>query len=115
MSRVFKHGEIHLVDFDPSVGHEFQKCRPAIIIQSNETIKKTNLITIMALTSNIKGKTCDDILIKKNDKNSLSIDSVIKVQTIHAFDKSRFIKFFGETSEEILRQIKTYLKKHFDL
>lgn len=56
MKFYFQYGEIYLVDFDPSVGHEFKKQRPAIIIQSNETIKKTNLITVMGLTSNVKGK-----------------------------------------------------------
>ena len=115
MKSIFKYGEIYLVDFDPSIGHEFQKCRPAIIIQSDETIRRTNLITIMALTSNVKGKTCDDILVKKDDRNSLSVDSVIKVQTIHAFDRSRFIKKMGEADHELMLRIKKYLKKHFDL
>ena len=29
-----KQGEIWMVDFDPSTGHEFQKQRPTIIIKS---------------------------------------------------------------------------------
>lgn len=38
-------GEIWIVEFDPSVGHEYQKTRPAIIITSNKKINwlKENL------------------------------------------------------------------------
>jgi len=33
-----KNGEIWLVDFDPSFGHEHQKVRPALVIESNPWI-----------------------------------------------------------------------------
>ena len=111
----FYYGAIWIVDFDPSVGHEYQKQRPAIIIQSDEKIKKTNLITVMALTSNIKGKREDDILIKKDHQNNLFSDSIAKVQAIHAFDKSRFLKKMGEANNETMKAIAEYLKQHFSL
>ena len=40
------YGDIFLVDFDPSTGHEFQKMRPAIVIESDEQIKKSNLMSV---------------------------------------------------------------------
>ena len=33
--RPFQRGHVWLVNFDPSVGHEYQKVRPALIIQQN--------------------------------------------------------------------------------
>ncbi len=30
-----KRGEIYLVSFDPTIGHEIKKTRPAVIIQNN--------------------------------------------------------------------------------
>lgn len=115
MSFNFKLGEIYLVDFDPSVGHEFKKQRPAIIIQSDNTLMKSNLVTVLALTSNIQNKLNNDILIKKNSKNKLFADSIIKVHTLHSFDKSRFIKKIGEANASTVSSIKSYLKNHFDL
>ena len=115
MRKTFKYGDIFLVDFEPSVGHEFKKKRPAIIIQSNETIETTNLITVIALTSNTKGKQSDDILVKKDSKNKLYLDSIVKVQAIHAFDKSRFAKKIGIAGEDTMGEISLYLRKHFGL
>ncbi len=110
-----KHGDIYLVDFNPSVGHEFQKERPAIVIQSDETLKSSNLITVMPLTSNLKNKRADDLLIKKSKKNSLFSDSIVKVEAIHAFDHFRFIRKIGEAESEIMDEIGNYLKKHFSI
>lgn len=115
MKRTLKYGEIFLVDFEPSIGHEYQKQRPAIIIQSNRTIPKTNLITVMAISSKIRNKQPDDILIKKDTENNLFTDSIAKAQAIHAFDKSRFIKKIGQADSKTLEEIAEYLKEHFNL
>jgi hypothetical protein len=32
-------GEIHLIQFDPSIGFEIQKSRPGLVIQSSFSIK----------------------------------------------------------------------------
>src|SRR2546427_11017487 len=45
-----RRGEIYLVHFDPTVGHEIQKTRPAVIIQ-NDVSNQYSLITIVAAIS----------------------------------------------------------------
>ncbi len=115
MNGNYKRGEIYLVDFDPGKGHEFQKQRPAVIIQSDKTIIRTSLITVMAVTSNIRGKRPGDIQIKKDRQNNLYTDSIAKAQAIHAFDKTRFMKKIGLLNPEKMEEIKSYLKIHFDI
>jgi len=108
-------GDIAWVNFDPSVGHEFQKKRPAIIIQSKEQLQKSNLVTIIPLTSNISNCEEDDILISVDGENHLKNDSVVKVYYITSFDSSRFIKKIGKINADKAFLIKLYLKKHFGL
>ena len=110
-----KFGDIVWVDFDPSIGHEYKFKRPAIIIQSKKQLQKTNLITIIPLTSNINNCMEDDILVLVDDNNNLRRDSVVKVSCITSFDYSRFNKVIGKISDEVIIKIKTYLKKHFDI
>lgn len=112
-----KQGEIWMVDFNPSKGHEFQKERPAIIISSNNVIKYSNLITVLPITSNTDYCLDDDIKITKDNDNRLFIDSIIKVCHISSFDKNngRFIKKIGIANDYISEQIKKYLIKHFDI
>lgn len=110
-----KYGEVHLVDFEPSTGHEYQKKRPAVVIQTTEQLRRSSLVTIMPLTSQTGKKLTEDILAKKDHTNRLFADSVIKVHCITSFDKTRFLKRIGVIDTQILEQIKEYLRIHFDL
>ena len=42
-----KRGQVYLVSFDPTVGKEIRKTRPAVILQ-NDTANRWSLITIVA-------------------------------------------------------------------
>lgn len=110
-----KQGEIWLVKYDPSIGHEFQKTRPAIILSSNSILKYANVVTAIAITSNSDSKISDDLELEKDDKNNLFSNSIIKIHHINSFDKSRFIKKIGEIGNEKLREIKGYLMNYFEL
>lgn len=110
-----KYGEIYLVDFDKTVGHEYKGKRPALIVQSNKQMRMGNLITIMPMTSQTDNCISDDILISKNRQNRLFNNSVIKVYQISSFDRLRFINRIGVAESETMNSVKSYLKKHFDL
>lgn len=109
------YGDIIWTQFDPSVGHEFQDKRPALVIQSDEFLAKSNLVTVVPLTGNIKNKMADDIIIDPDDKNNLRSISVIKVYDIVSWDYQRMIGKIGKASEKIMAEIKQYLKKYFGL
>ena len=108
-----KKGEIWLVNFDPAVGSEYKKVRPALIIQSNSI--SSSLVTVVPLSSQLKSREKDDILVLKNSKNRLFTDSILKVQQISSFDQKRFIHFVGTVSVDLELAIQKYLKKHFEL
>jgi len=110
-----KFGDIFLTDFDPSLGHEFQSKRPAIIIQSDKKLAISNLVTVMPLTANKGNKMVDDIDITSDPNNCLPLDSIIKVYDIISFDYSRFIKKIGVANDDVMNKIKMYLKKHFGI
>lgn len=109
-------GEIWLVKFieDEQVGHEYIKDRPALVIENNRQIQVTTVVTIMPMTSS-NNKHRDDILVKKDDRNRLYKDSLIKVHHVISFDKSRFVHRIGEVDKSIMDQVVEYLKRHFDL
>ena len=109
-----KQGEIYLVDFEPSMGSEYQKMRPALIIENNFYIPKSNIITLLPITSQIEKAMSLDVIIPKDVGNKLIKDSIIKIQYISTFDKIRLIKHIGICSSEILTKVftnlATYLK-----
>ena len=102
----FKCGQIWLVNFDPSFGHEYKKVRTALIIQNDEYIESSDLLTVIPISSQITKQTELDVLLRKDAKNRLMTDSIIKTKQISSFDKRRFIKLVGYVSEEIMEKIK---------
>lgn len=108
-----KQGSIWFVEFTGQ-GHEYQKTRPAIIMESDSQLRVTSVITVVPVTKQ-QEKHKDDIFITKDDVNNLLYDSVIKVHQVHTFDKTRFIKKIGNVEKEVIEKIKLYLKRHFDI
>lgn len=110
-----KQGEIWLVKFLNSVGREYKKDRPALIIEASSQIKKSSVFTIIPLTSNSNNKIRDDILVARDSQNRLFCDSILKVHHVQSFDQSRFIKRIGVVNKDIIEQVKNYLRIHFSL
>lgn len=93
----FQRGQIWLVNFDPSTGHEYRKIRPALIIQHDFYLDSGLLITVLPISSQTGNLSELDILLRSNSQNRLIKDSLIKTKHISSFDKRRFIKLIGKT------------------
>ena len=46
-------GEVWWIDFNPSIGGEIQKTRPAIVVSNNTSNKILNRLQVVPITSNI--------------------------------------------------------------
>ena len=115
LKRSILYGEIYLVDASPHIGHEFYGKRPALVVESNDHIQRSNLVTIMPLTSNMHNKLPEDLVITTNKVNNLIADSVIKVYNIHSYDYSRFIQRIGAVDKMVMEKVRGYLMRHFGL
>lgn len=111
----FTFGNIYYVEHDPSVGHEYRGKRPAMVIQEKNVSESSTVVTVMPMTSQLNQLGPSDVLIEKDSKNRLTLDSVIKVHHISSFDKSRFIHMIGKAGSPTIRQVRGYLRRHFGL
>lgn len=103
---MIKRGQIFMVEFEPSTGHEYRGVRPAIVIQAAET-DISPLITVIPLTSKTLKGYPSDVLIKKNEVNKLWHDSLALSRFISSFDRARFRNPDGSTPSRfaLLRSI----------
>jgi mRNA interferase MazF len=83
----FQRGQIWLVNFDPSFGHEYKKVRPALIIQNDKYIETSSLLAVIPISSQIDKQAELDILIKSNSQNRLMKDSLLKMKQVSRLTK----------------------------
>lgn len=101
--RIVKRGEIYWVNFDPTIGTEIRKIRPALIIFSS-----LHRVIALPITSNIQEVHDWQLVIKGLVKER---DGKILFDQIRSFDKQRLLRKLGEIKD--LRQINQMLKKMF--
>lgn len=99
-------GDIWLVKFDPQVGKEIKKTRPAIII-SNSSLHNEGLVYVAPLTSwqiKFKGSIFFVELFKDNI-NNLKNDSFINCSQIKSLSVQRLVKPIGKVNDDTLKMI----------
>ena len=107
-------GEIYIVDFEPSTGHEYRGTRPAVVVQQGDD-PEWPLVTVMPISSKLERRKDRDVFISKNEKNRLTHDSIIKTGWICTFDKRRCLVKIGQAESPVIRQVRGYLRRHFGL
>ncbi|MBI3631117.1 MAG: type II toxin-antitoxin system PemK/MazF family toxin [Candidatus Sungbacteria bacterium] len=105
-----KRREIYLVSFDPTVGSEIKKTRPAVVIQ-NDTANRYSPVTIVAaITSGTERHPHPtDVFIQK-DEAGLTVDSLVLLNQIRTMDRQRLIKRLGIISPATMKAIDTALE-----
>ncbi|MER3435415.1 MAG: PemK family transcriptional regulator [Leptolyngbya sp. ERB_1_1] len=101
-----KRGEVWLVNFDPTVGAEIKKIRPAIIISSDQ-IGRLPLKLIAPITDwkDYFERNLWHIQIQPAAQNGLSKVSAIDILQIRGVDTQRFIRKLGLVSEISMQEI----------
>ncbi|HHP7229775.1 MAG TPA: type II toxin-antitoxin system PemK/MazF family toxin [Xenococcaceae cyanobacterium] len=115
--RDYRLGTIWLVNFEPSIGTEIQKTRPALIISSSDFNQIRKKVTLLPITSRVidNSKIAPVVVkVKPNKSNGLSKNSTIIVIEPNTFDKQRLIKFLGKIDSKILKEVKQKLQVYLD-
>jgi mRNA interferase MazF len=108
-----KRGEIYLVNFDPTIGHEVKKARPALIITNDINNEYSPVITVIPLSSNVKRVYPFEVFLSAG--SGIEKDSKIMVNQIRTVDKKRLGKKLSTVSGEIIKKVGTAIKLHFDM
>lgn len=99
-----KRGDVYLVSFDPTLGAEIQKTRPALILQNNIGNQHSPITIVAAVTSNVarQGPAC---VLVNAPEGGLATDSVVLLNQIRSIDKGRLIKRLGTVQPETMTRV----------
>ena len=111
----YKRGDIVLVNFNPKKKQEeIAKIRPAIIISNTELNEVLDLVSVIALTTNL----IDDALplrIRINKKDLLEKDSDAMCEQLRSVSKSRIGQKLSSIDNKQLEQIEYGIKAMLSL
>ncbi|MBM2817773.1 MAG: mazF, mRNA interferase MazF [Parcubacteria group bacterium] len=102
-----KRGEIYLVNFDPAIGAEIRKTRPALILQNDIANRYSSVTIVAAITSfsSKDGKTYPTEVFIGVSEGGLDNDSVALLNQIRTIDKRRLVKKLGALKDKTMAQV----------
>lgn len=108
-------GDIFLINFEPVLGSEQGRTRPAVIIQNNISNQFSPLTIVAPITSRVYEKEYPTNVFLKKEDSGLDKDSTILLNQIRTIDKKRIIKKLGSLDKELIRKIDLAIKISLDL
>jgi mRNA interferase MazF len=109
-----KQGDVFWVNFDPSVGAEVKKVRPAVVVSNDISNEHSPIVSIAPITSNVTRVYSFEVEIPAETAN-LASRSKIMVNQTRAVDKVRLVQPIGSLPAELMTQVKAALKLHYDI
>jgi mRNA interferase MazF len=106
-----RRGEVYLVAFDPTIGHEIQKTRPALIIQNDVSNEHSPITIVAAITSQFRTPPHPrEVPILSSAKTGLSKPSAVILNQIRSIDRARLQKRLGNLDSATMRRVDEAIK-----
>jgi len=104
-------GEIYWVAFDPAIGHEIQKRRPAVIIQNDISNRHSPITIVAAVSSQFRTPAHPrEVPIATGARTGLSGPSAVILNQIRSIDRARLEKRLGSLDAATMRRVDEAIK-----
>lgn len=105
-----RRGEVYLVNFDPTIGSEIRKTRPAIIIQNDVANEFSPITVVAAITSRYDEQLYPTEVLIKAGEGGLNQNSVILLNQIRSIDRGRLVKKLGKVHDTTIKHVNTAIR-----
>lgn len=105
-----KRGEVWWVEFDPSLGSEIRKTRPAVIVSNDAANRNLARVVVIPLTSNTGRQYPGEAIVSAGGGNSKAM-----ADQIMAADKTRLKTQIGSLSKSDMLALEDAIKVHLGL
>jgi mRNA interferase MazF len=100
-----RRGEVYLVNFDPTVGAEIQKTRPALVIQNDIANRHSSITIVAALTSKHDERLYPTEVLVRPPDGGITTESVVLLNQMRSVDKRRLLKLLGRLRPATMAEV----------
>lgn len=104
-----RRGEVWLVSFDPTIGSEIRKTRPAVVLQNDIGNRWSPITIVAAVSSQFEEPVRPVEVMIRAPEGGLSADSVALLNQIRSVDKQRLVRRLGKLREDTMQRIERAL------
>jgi mRNA interferase MazF len=105
-----RRGEIYLVGFDPTVGHEIRKTRPAVVIQNDVSNQHSPITIVASISSQFSEPPFPREVMIEPEESGLPKRSAVIVNQIRSVDRRRLQKRLGRLSRHSMELVDEAIK-----
>jgi len=99
-----------LVGFDPTVGHEIRKTRPALVVQNDVSNRYSPITIVAAISSQFSDPPFPREVVIDPEDSGLAHRSAVILNQIRSVDRQRLAKRLGSLSTQTMRRVDEALK-----
>jgi len=104
-------GELYLCSFDPTVGHEIKKTRPALVIQNDVGNHYSSLTIVAAISSSVSVVPYPvEVIVQPISGNGLDVRSSIRLDQIRTVDRQRLVRRLGVLDAATMTKVDEAIK-----
>ncbi|MBZ5637789.1 MAG: type II toxin-antitoxin system PemK/MazF family toxin [Acidobacteriia bacterium] len=105
-----RRGDVFVVDFDPTIGAEIRKRRPALVIQNDIDNRHSPVTIVAAITSQVDVALYPTEVQVRPPEGGLSKPSLVLLNQIRSIDARRLVQRLGRVRPETMRRVDRALK-----
>lgn len=110
-----KRGAVYLVSFDPTLGAEIRKTRPALVLQNDVANRHSPITIVAAISSQFEEPLYPTEVLVRPPEGGLAVDSVVLLNQIRSVDRRRLIRRLGALRPMTIQRVERALQISFGL